>query len=829
MPFISSTIQDIACPTDDVGFWIPFDEEYFILKNASICEVPYCPEDCSCTLGHHSVATRCQSSTAQEFVVNITYPRDAVILYLANISLNSVEPNAFANVTSTLKELYLGNNSLFELRQGVFEGLPNLEHLYLYVSKLKVLHPGAFDGLLSLISLNLVGNVLEVLQPGTFRGLPRLEELYLEENLLTEIYPGACHGLMSLLVLDLDFNRFVELKPGMLDGLTAIEEIDFDNNLIEKVHLNVFSNMSALIELDLDANRIQEIQPGVFNGLNNLVELELDDNVLQALPTGLFTGVPSITRLTVSYNNISTIDSQVLTRLNNLVELHLSHNEFSEFDKSLFQNAPKLKILYIDHNNLDEIHPDLFLNLNRLEVLSLAVNDLSVLPTELFQDLHALRILNISGNNLNRISPQVFQYFDSMLTLDLTKNPLKWITSDLFEIFSKQTTIFVDEYATCCFTESARCVYQSDRSPFISCKRLLPYSVLRVVVWIVGIATIAGNLYVLYSRCGQFTSTRGYVQFFLITNLSMSDLLMGIYMIILISADLRFTEYFPSHSESWRQSILCKLAGALSLLSSEASVFFITLISIDRFMGVKFPFSNMRLRKTSAKFVVTMMWCVSLMISITSVLIPIFQPSLYDVSEVCVGLPISRKNIFVTNTIPVVLNASLFEDDLVLGSAKESVFLGTESSMYFSIAIFTGLNLLCFLVVASCYLVIFITAKQISHDAGRSTNADDEIRMALRMAGIVCTDFCCWLLVVVLSILVQSKMITLDPVVYAWIVTFIMPINSCINPFLYTLTTVISDRLQGKENSRSSRIDMRKLQTESFILKSQVDSSKVIS
>ena len=82
-----------------------------------------------------------------------------------------------------------------------------------------------------------------------------------------------------------------------------------------------------------------------------------------------------------------------------------------------------------------------------------------------------------------------------------------------------------------------------------------------------------------------------------------------------------------------------------------------------------------------------------------------------------------------------------------------------------------------------------------------------EIRMALKMGLIVMTDLLCWMPIVILGILVQTERITMNPTSYAWIVAFVLPINSAINPFLYALGHILSnhyDRIQAEDEEREA-------------------------
>ena len=69
-----------------------------------------------------------------------------------------------------------------------------------------------------------------------------------------------------------------------------------------------------------------------------------------------------------------------------------------------------------------------------------------------------------------------------------------------------------------------------------------------------------------------------------------------------------------------------------------------------------------------------------------------------------------------------------------------------------------------------------------------------QIRLTSRVAAIILTDFACWFPIIIIGILVQAGVLTLPPDVFAWCVTFVLPINSAINPYLYTIASVISKR-----------------------------------
>ena len=82
--------------------------------------------------------------------------------------------------------------------------------------------------------------------------------------------------------------------------------------------------------------------------------------------------------------------------------------------------------------------------------------------------------------------------------------------------------------------------------------------------------------------------------------------------------------------------------------------------------------------------------------------------------------------------------------------------------------------------------------------------------MTIKVSAIVLTDFLCWFPVCLIGVLVQIGLVELPNSVFAWVVTLVLPINSAINPFLYTLVTVICEKC-SKEPSKSAPMKMQSL------------------
>lgn len=107
----------------------------------------------------------------------------------------------------------------------------------------------------------------------------------------------------------------------------------------------------------------------------------------------------------------------------------------------------------------------------------------------------------------------------------------------------------------------------------------------------------------------------------------------------------------------------------------------------------------------------------------------------------------------------------------------------------YSVSIFIGFNLLAFLFISFAYVAIFLSAVK-SASAIRSTNVKRESALAKRVAFIILTDLCCWMPVIIVGILsLTGRFYDPEKQVYVWMAVFVLPVNSSVNPILYTIAT----------------------------------------
>ncbi len=328
-----------------------------------------------------------------------------------------------------------------------------------------------------------------------------------------------------------------------------------------------------------------------------------------------------------------------------------------------------------------------------------------------------------------------------------------------------------DKYLFCCMVDDLKeCTPEPDQ--FSSCEDLMRNEVLRIFIWILGLSAFLGNVFVVVWRSRNKQRFR--VQSFLILNLAVSDCLMGVYMLIIASADAYFRNVYIYHADNWKSSALCKIAGFLSVFSSEGSVFTLTVITLDRFLCILFPFGRLRLGRKSVKGVIAGGWFFAFLLSgIPTLGLPYFGEQYYGRTSVCLSLPLT------SDRAP-----------------------GWE----YSISIFLGVNLVSIITILVCYIAIYIYAKRSAKQIRSTQGATKELKMAMKTFLIVATDMCCWFPIVIMGFLSLSGAVVIPPTAYAWIAVFVLPINSSINPYLYTISSIGLPKLaEVSNNYRSHR------------------------
>ncbi|XP_011869599.1 PREDICTED: relaxin receptor 1 isoform X2 [Vollenhovia emeryi] len=545
-------------------------------------------------------------------------------------------------------------------------------------------------------------------------------------------------------------NSLTHLSRDALSRYPEIRLLYLDNNDIVKLEKGVFLHQSRLFWLILTNNSLSEILPGHLTGLNKLETLLLDQNKITTADFSDLENSTAAYLINLSKNMLTT-SALKLPRLPALTEIILDENHFESITEDLFAGCPALKSLSMEDNSVSNIGENAFRNLQQLVELNLAYNRIVTIPSNVFQPVNNLSKLLIGYNPVVELSMTHFNPLNNLRSLNIEDINMDNMDKNAFDAFPRLEFVYFKKFHYCMTyaPKVQKCRPISDGVSSMS--HLLDKPLLRAAVWSISCVTCLGNSLVLWGRFTAKDENR--VLSIIIRNLAVSDMLMGIYLFIIAVEDARFRDSYKEEASTWMSSWSCTLLGALAMTSSEVSVLILSFMSVERFVLIAAPLKCHRaMTSQAASSSMIVIWIVGLVIALVPVIHWRSSTRFYGVNGMCFPLHI---------------------DDPYL--------IGWEYSAF----IFLGLNLIGLMIIGYVYIAMFASIWRTRRATPLSVG-DSEF--ALRFFLIVLTDAACWAPIIALKILAMMKY-PVPPDLHAWIVIFILPVNSAVNPLLYTFTT----------------------------------------
>ncbi|XP_035781991.1 relaxin receptor 2-like [Anopheles albimanus] len=553
--------------------------------------------------------------------------------------------------------------------------------------------------------LDLTGNVFLELHMNMFQRFQKLSTLVLRHCSIERIEPATAAN--SIDALHLDQNGLTMLPDVLFPAGTVLRILVLSGNRINRLSASNFLNLDFLEELDLKDNLIDSLTEDVLQPLTNLRILYLNNNRLRRVQQGMIPQLLTLQTLSLAKNQIDTVEVRAL---------HL----------------PSLEHLYLSENQLTVIRNDTFGNLTNLVGLFLNSNKITHFELDAFGGINKLATLNLQGNKFIRIDRRVL---DNLTNLHY---------------------IHFSEFHHCKAALHVR-VCEPKGDGISSNRHLLDNPVLRASVWVMAAVGIIGNLLVLFGRyvVGSRSSQAHAEHSLYLRHLAASDLLMGVYLAIIATADIIFRGEYLTHEEEWRYGTVCALSGFLNTLSCQSSTLLLTLVTWDRLVSVTRPLYQRPSSKTRVILRLVVLWGVATAAAVAPLsATEYFGPHFYGSNGVCLSIHI-----------------------------HDPYAMGWE----YSAGLFILVNTFSLLFIGISYLRM-LQAIRVSRNETRNTLNCREKVVARRFAIIVATDCVCWMPVIVVK-LVALGGYEISPSLYAWLAVLVLPVNSALNPVLYTLTT----------------------------------------
>ena len=368
---------------------------------------------------------------------------------------------------------------------------------------------------------------------------------------------------------------------------------------------------------------------------------------------------------------------------------------------------------------------------------------------------------------MTRVSREGFKPLPSLTDIDLRGCPVTHFPDDLFHGLTQLRVIHADNYKLCCrptlplgFEEHLCFAPQNEVS---SCEDLLRSDTYRFFLWLISLLSLTGNMVSFVFRLLKNAVNSGFNVF--VTQLNVADSFMGVYLAIVGVADAIYRSKYLWHDMAWMSSVACSAAGFLCLMSSEVSAFIICLITLDRFVVLRFPFSGLRFETRSAAIASGLAWVTGILLAVVPLLPVTSHWRFYSQTGICIPLPITRHD-----------------------------FAGRD----YSFAVIVVFNFILFIIIAVGQTSVYWSIKLNSMSVTNTTSKSHDLTIARRLLTVVVSDFVCWFPIGLLGLL-ASRGVAVPSEVNVAMAIFVLPLNAAMNPFLYTFNMLMERRRKTKE------------------------------
>ncbi|XP_076750980.1 leucine-rich repeat-containing G protein-coupled receptor 3 isoform X4 [Xylocopa sonorina] len=501
---------------------------------------------------------------------------------------------------------------------------------------------------------------------------------------------------------------------------------------------------SQTTSITLYDSSIERVPMGAFAEYSEIRILYLDNSSMRTIEKGAFLNLTKLFWLALDNNQITELLPGHFTGLTKLESLRANKNRITMADFSDFEGSKALNFINLNENQLTSET----LKLPELPVLNeilLDENNFETIPDTLFARCPALKSLSMQRNKIKTLEEDTFQNLGQLIELNLAFNEITTVPLNVFQPLKNLTKLQ------------------------LGYNRLhnLPMAVLNPLTKLNSLDLEGINLDVLEKNAFDIFTQLDFVYFkkfhYCATyapkakrcrpTSDVSDMLTGIYLFIIAVADRIFRDNYNQVASSWMSSWPCTLVGVLAMTSLEVSVLILSFMSLERYMLIVAPLKGHRtMTPQTASASMTIIW----IIGVTLALVPVIHwrssTRFYGVNGMCFPLHI---------------------DDPYL--------IGWEYSTF----IFLGLNLTGLITIGYAYAGMFVSIWKTRHACSLSVGDSEFV---LRFFLIVLTDTACWAPIIVLKIRALMKY-PIPADLHAWVVVFILPVNSAVNPLLYTFTT----------------------------------------
>ena len=367
-------------------------------------------------------------------------------------------------------------------------------------------------------------------------------------------------------------------------------------------------------------------------------------------------------------------------------------------------------------------------------------------------------------------------------------------------------------------SDENNCSGKENKAIFSSDTEMIAEPVIKAAFWIMGLIVLFGNACVIVDTA-RFLNNQKMLNFtifqrIIILNISIADFIMGLYLITIAAYSQGFSGIYGFVDREWRSSLRCSIIGSLSVISSQASCFFMVVLTSLRLMNIREPVKSLASSLLPWKLCIAATWLLSIWLSIFPIvgMAPSYfihsisfssrfhQNGSIEVAQlkqfICryallsnttvkiYGNELESIEMFLKTNLPNSLPMQMFGyyGETSVCMPRFYVTSG-EPSWEYTLSLIT-VNFMCFVFIVASYLEIYRRSTKSSANVRSSKSEQQAAKMQKRIARIIATDFCCWIPICVMAYV--RLRVDFSNIVYQISAVFLLPINSALNPFLYS-------------------------------------------
>jgi len=358
----------------------------------------------------------------------------------------------------------------------------------------------------------------------------------------------------------------------------------------------------------------------------------------------------------------------------------------------------------------------------------------------------------------------------------------------------------------------------------------------RVFKWLLGIVSVLGNFFVLVTTWKELMQDRSLRRLgkqakynrVLVLNLSISDLMMGVQLLIASIVNEAHYDMYCLFKFKWLTSRSCLALGILAQLSTQQSCFILFIMTSYRLYGVLYPFQAEDSKMMSrVSLFIAISWSVSFILAFAPQArilaeyftfkywfpMPFWKSDLVEkdfIEKFSLYLaafqPANRSKIqnlewqTMTKYIEETPNIRPIHKDWKPNLRKIGVYNKRSTCNmflypkphepawhYVTIVVWLHFLVVCYVIIA--YVSIYCSSQRpLVRKSQRRRSRQwrkDNLKMQRRILFIVLTGVCCWFPICIGTILVNTG-VYVDAKYYAYTISFLLPLNCALNPIVYS-------------------------------------------